>query len=58
MDISTAIDLKDEAVDAVCLTEVLEHLPYPSVTVHEVWRILEKKENSAGKVRIERKEEE
>ena len=47
MDISTAIDLKDEAVDAVCLTEVLEHLPYPSVTVHEVWRILEKKENSA-----------
>jgi len=46
MDISTAIDLKDETVDAVCLTEVLEHLPYPSVTVYEVWRILEKKPDS------------
>ena len=27
MDISTAIDLKDACLDAVCLTEVLEHLP-------------------------------
>lgn len=42
MDISTAIDLRDECVDAVCLTEVLEHLPYPSVTVREIWRILRK----------------
>ncbi|MCX6838252.1 MAG: class I SAM-dependent methyltransferase [Verrucomicrobia bacterium] len=46
MDISTAIDIKDESVDAVCMTEVLEHLPYPSVTVYEIWRILEKKETS------------
>lgn len=46
MDVSTAIDLRNESVDAVCLTEVLEHLPYPSVTVHEVWRILKKTPNS------------
>ena len=46
MDISTAIDLKDDCVDAVCLTEVLEHLPYPSVTVHEIWRILKKSTKS------------
>jgi hypothetical protein len=42
MDISTAIDFRDECVDAVCLTEVLEHLPYPSVTLYEIWRILRK----------------
>lgn len=46
MDISTAIDLKSDSFDAVCLTEVLEHLPYPSVTIHEVWRILKKSESS------------
>jgi SAM-dependent methyltransferase len=46
MDITTAIDLQSNSVDAVCLTEVLEHLPYPSVTLNEVWRILEKKKES------------
>ena len=46
MDISTAIDLRDECVDAVCLTEVLEHLPYPLVSLREIWRILRKDSQS------------
>jgi SAM-dependent methyltransferase len=46
MDISTAIDLRDECVDAVCLTEVLEHLPYPLVSVREIWRIMRKDSKS------------
>lgn len=46
MDVSTAIDLVDDCADAVCLTEVLEHLPYPSVTLHEIWRILKKQPQS------------
>lgn len=46
MDISTAIDFQSESLDAVCLTEVLEHLPYPSVTVYEVWRILRRDPSS------------
>lgn len=40
MDISTAIDFCDQSFYAVLLTEVLEHLPYPNITVQEVHRIL------------------
>jgi SAM-dependent methyltransferase len=45
-DISVAIDFLDDAFDAVCMTEVLEHLPYPSVTICEVHRILKKQPGS------------
>ena len=47
MDFSAEIGLRDESFDAVMMTEVLEHLPYPSITVREVHRILKKKATSA-----------
>jgi SAM-dependent methyltransferase len=47
MDISVAIDFADESFDVAMLTEVLEHLPFPSITVREVHRIL-KKEAGTG----------
>jgi SAM-dependent methyltransferase len=46
MDFTTAIGFRDECVDALMMTEVLEHLPYPSITVREVHRILKKKPSS------------
>jgi len=42
MDFTSAINFRDESFDAVMMTEVLEHLPYPSITVREVHRILKK----------------
>jgi len=47
MDFTSAINFRDESFDAVMMTEVLEHLPYPSITVREVHRILKKKAGSA-----------
>jgi len=41
-DISTSLDFVDSAFDLVMMTEVMEHLPYPTVTVREVHRILKK----------------
>ena len=46
MDFTSAIDFRDESFDAVMMTEVLEHLPYPSITVREVHRILKKQPSS------------
>ena len=46
MDFTAQIGIKDDKFDAVMMTEVLEHLPYPSITVREVHRILKK--NSAS----------
>lgn len=40
MDISIAIDFKYQSFNVLVMTEVLEHLPYPTVTVREVHRIL------------------
>jgi SAM-dependent methyltransferase len=47
MDFTSAINFNDASFDAVMMTEVLEHLPYPSITVREVHRILKKKPGSA-----------
>lgn len=47
MDFTSAIGFRDESFDAVMMTEVLEHLPYPSIIVREVHRILKKKPGSA-----------
>ncbi|MDP9098347.1 MAG: class I SAM-dependent methyltransferase, partial [Verrucomicrobiota bacterium] len=47
MDFTSAIDFRDESFEVVMMTEVLEHLPYPSITVGEVHRILKKKPGSA-----------
>ena len=46
MDFTSAINFRDESFDVVMMTEVLEHLPYPSITVREVHRILKKKPGS------------
>ena len=42
LDISTSIDLQDESFDAVCMTEVLEHLAFPELTFGEIHRVLKK----------------
>ena len=47
MDIGIGIDFQDDAFDAVMMTEVLEHLAYPVITVKEVHRILKKNPDSA-----------
>ena len=47
MDFTSSLGFRDESVDAVMMTEVLEHLPYPGITVSEVHRILKKKPGSA-----------
>jgi ubiquinone/menaquinone biosynthesis C-methylase UbiE len=47
MDFTSAINFRDNVFDAVMMTEVLEHLPYPSITVREVHRILIKNPASA-----------
>jgi SAM-dependent methyltransferase len=47
MDFTSAIGFRDESFDAVMMTEVLEHLPYPSIIVREVHRILKKKPGSS-----------
>jgi SAM-dependent methyltransferase len=43
MDFTFDIPFRDECFDAVIMTEVLEHLPYPPIIVREVHRILKKK---------------
>ena len=40
MDITTAIDFREQSFDVVVLTEVLEHLPYPAISIREIRRIL------------------
>ena len=47
MDFTSAIDFHEQSFDVVMMTEVLEHLPYPSITVREVHRILKKNPASA-----------
>jgi SAM-dependent methyltransferase len=46
MDFTSSIGFRDDSFDAIMMTEVLEHLPYPSITVREVYRILKKKPGS------------
>jgi SAM-dependent methyltransferase len=46
MDFTTGIAVRDESFDVVMMTEALEHLPYPSITIREVHRILKKKPGS------------
>lgn len=40
MDIAVDLDFKDNSFDLVVMTEVLEHLPYPLITLTEIHRIL------------------
>jgi SAM-dependent methyltransferase len=47
MDFTSAINFQDESFDVVMMTEVMEHLPYPAISVREVHRILKKNRGSA-----------
>jgi len=47
MDFTAGISFRDESFDGVMMTEVLEHLLCPSITVSEVHRILKKNPGSA-----------
>jgi SAM-dependent methyltransferase len=47
VDFTAELGFKNESFDAVMMTEVLEHLPYPSIAVREVHRVLKKKPGSA-----------
>ena len=47
MDFTSAINFQNASFDVVMMTEVLEHLPYPAITVREVHRILKKNRGSA-----------
>ena len=42
MDISVNIDFQDNSFHFILLTEVLEHLPYPPITIKEIHRIIKK----------------
>jgi SAM-dependent methyltransferase len=46
MDFTSALGFREESFDAVSMTDVLEHIPYPSIIVREVHRILKKKPGS------------
>lgn len=46
MDFTAAINFRDETLDVVMMTAVLEHLPYPVITVGEVHRVLKKRPGS------------
>lgn len=46
MDFMTDIGVQDNRFDAVMMTEVLEHLPYPAIIVREVHRIMKKSPRS------------
>jgi SAM-dependent methyltransferase len=53
MDITTAIDFKDRSFDVAVLTEVLEHLPYPTISVREARRILKPRGAFLGSVPLD-----
>lgn len=47
MDFASAINFQSASFGVVMMNEVLEHLPYPAITVREVHRILKKNPGSA-----------
>jgi len=47
MDFTFSLGLTSESFDAVMMTEVLEHLPYPVILVREVHRVLKHRPASA-----------
>lgn len=46
MDIAVNLDFADQSFDIVMMTEVLEHLPYPIITLSEIHRILKQRSAS------------
>ncbi len=50
VDLNTVLPIEDDSFDAVIMAEILEHLPYPDITLQEVSRILKPKGKFIGNV--------
>tara|TARA_B110000003_G_C16614170_1_gene520656 strand:+ start:189 stop:836 length:648 start_codon:yes stop_codon:yes gene_type:complete len=50
VDLNKSLPFSDNSFDIVVMAEVLEHLPYPTITLSEINRVLKKNGNFIGNV--------
>ena len=50
VDLNQSLPFKDNSFDIVVMAEVLEHLPYPTITLSEISRVLKKNGHFIGNV--------